>query len=129
MTGADRFAAVLAKADAAKAALEAAQGEMDEAAQIWAREEVLAYSKAHPRRLITFCAAMGTTTLTVEAKARDFDFSDRYPVKFWNGQTVPTPAFMTTLWKAAEAHGLHNIGSNLLFKAKGGEVVADKHDW
>lgn len=129
MTGADRFAAVLAKADAAKAALEAAQGEMDEAAQIWAREEVLAYSKAHPRRLITFCAAMGTTTLTVEAKARDFDFSDRYPVKFWNGQTVPTPAFMTTLWKAAEAHGLCNIGSNLLFKAKGGEVVTDTHHW
>lgn len=129
MTGAPAFAAARAKAATAREALNAALGAVDEAAQAWAREEVLAYSKAHPRRLITFCAAMGTTTLSVEAAGRDFEFSDRGPSYFWNGDPVPTPAFMATLWETAEEHELCNIGSSLLFKAKGGEVVTDKHDW
>lgn len=131
MTGAEAFAAARARADAAKAALDAAQSAMDEAAQNWVREAVVAYSKAHPRRLVTFCAAMGRTNLSVERGGgrHEFDFCNWEPTRFYNGQIVPPPEFMSALWQAADDHDLHNVGSSLLFKCRGGEVLTDTHDW
>ena len=131
MTGAETFAAARAKADAAKAALEAAQIEMNAAAQVYAKEAVLAYSAAHPRRLITFCAAMGYTNLHVSRSPNqhEFDFSERDECRDYYGNVIPHPQFMADIHAAADEHEFSGLGSNLLFKAKGGQVITDKEDW
>ena len=131
MSAVASFAAARAKAAKARDALHEAQAALDVAAQNWARDAVVAYSKAHPRRLVTFCAAMGTTTLSVErgGNRHTIDFTTREPTRFYNGQAIPPPPFMQAMWDAAEEQDLCNVGSSLLLQCKGGEIIRDTTDW
>jgi len=95
--------------------------------------EVLAYSKAHPRRRVTYCSAMGTASLSVQKGGwigrsdrvmdRDYQYGGHYTDK-------NPPAFILELERLAEETGLDwgMTGSRLL-ECLGGVVVRDLDHW
>jgi len=113
---------------------ETIDAKIGDAARAFARESTLAYSAAHPRRKVTFCAAMGTTSLHVQRGG-------------WEGrQTAPgayseylfsadlhsdkgAPDFLGVLDEIEQRTGLHYIAGPYRLICKGGEVVDEKTDW
>lgn len=110
----------------------AAEDAVCKAAWDYVTEQVIAYSLAHPRRLVTFCSAMGTATLHVQKGGwagrtkgihNEYQFGTMYGEKNW-------PEFMQELDRIATDTGLEwaMTGSRNL-EVKGGVVIKDLTHW
>lgn len=114
--------------DALAAAVQAvhdANADLQEAAAQWARRELLAYSKAHPRRTVKLSAGMGTITLFVSpggtrAGRHDYQLSDH------ECEIGDAPAFLVRIGEIEHELGLRGCLFDAYIVAKGGAVLNDK---
>lgn len=105
------------------------------AARAFARESTLAYSAAHPRREVTFCAAMGTTSLHVQrggwmGRQTQPDAETEYLFSVdreWSDKGAP--AFLHVLAGIEEQTGLDYVAGPYLLTCKGGAVVKEATQW
>lgn len=126
----DAMTAAAAHLDKVRSKAEAA---LCEAAAAYLRAEVIAYSKAHPRRLVTFCSAMGTVTLHVQkggAAGRDTQrMYSEYQYGGAYGDQHP-PAFLAVLEEIADDSDLgYGLTGPLLLECRGGVVIRDLTHW
>lgn len=112
-------------ADKHAAVTQAAARLVAERAQAYAKAETRAYSKAHPRRKVTLCSAMGSTTLHV---SRFGDFDD-YMFSADGHGSANAPAFLTELARIEDETGLSYVAGPIRYTCKGGEVIEEKFDW
>lgn len=108
------------------------EGEVRKVARDYVTAEVVAYSAAHPRRLVTFCSAMGYATLSVQ-KGGWMGAPGTSNNEYSWGSTFSDdnpPAFMTEIERIAEQTQLDwaMTGSRLL-KVRGGVILEDKSHW
>lgn len=123
-------AAALAALDRAASRWDAAATALANAAQAYAKAETLAYSKAHPRREVQFCAAMGSTTLHV-SRGGTCGRSDDYQLGGYSADIGEPPEFMRKLAEIDQdtEFGKGWLAGPLAFICKGGRVVSDRSDW
>ncbi len=131
------MSALLARLNKTAAHLEkvrsAAETTVCEAAHAYLKAEVLAYSKAHPRRKVTFCSAMGAVTLHVQkggaAGRREGDVYSEYSYGGHYGDKHP-PAFLGELERLADSTDLgYGLTGPLLLECRGGAVIRELTDW
>lgn len=125
------LAALELAADKHDRVVTAAERLVGERAQAYAKAETLAYSRAHPRRMVTLCSAMGSTTLHVERGGWRKDhpaFSD-YLLTAEGHSDHPAPAFLKELERIEGATNLSYIAGPIRLQCKGGKIVEEKFDW
>lgn len=110
-----------AKIDAAYAPLYAAGREL-------ARAETLAYSKAHPRRVVTFVSAMGSNCLHVSPGGTRSYRSD-YQLSEGMGADYTPPAWMIEINEIESEYHLGTFPGPYFVKCQGGKVLEEKTDW
>lgn len=119
----------LQRLDAAADALSAAFDELNAAAMAYARAETVAYSKAHPRRKVTFCAAMGSTCLHVQPGGTLSDRHD-YQVNAHEPDIGKPPAFLEKLNDIESEFNIqYALGGDLNLDCRGGEILRELTEW
>lgn len=93
-----------------------------------AREGVKAYSKAHPRRKVMFCSAMGSNTLHVESGGT-CRYRGDYQLHEGQGANYPPPAWMIELENLCSEYRLGTFPGPVRITCKGGEIVEEIFDW
>lgn len=110
--------------------MELARRMLDQAAQEFAKAHTLAYSAAHPRRTVTFCAAMGSTTLHVSPGGYQSYRAYDYQLKAGESDIGESPAFLNRLNDIESQFGIHYaLAGDLNLECKAGEVVKELYDW
>jgi hypothetical protein len=102
-----------------------------ERAQAYAKAETLAYSRAHPRRTVTLCSAMGSTTLHVTRGGWRADhpaFCD-YQLTASGHSDHAAPAFLEELARIEDETDLSYVAGPIRLTCKAGEIVEEKFDW
>lgn len=93
-----------------------------------ARAETLAYSKAHPRRTVTFCSAMGSNCLHVPPGGT-LSYRPDYQLSGGNtGQETP-PAWIDELDALESEYRLGTFPGPYRLKCKGGKILDERADW
>lgn len=110
-----------AKVDAAYAAMYLAGREL-------ARAETLAYSKAHPRRLVTYCSAMGFNCLHV-SPGGTLSYRPDYQLTTGEHGDFKAPAWMEELDDLDSEYRLGTFPGPYLLKCKGGKILDERTDW
>lgn len=109
---------------------ERADDVLNAAAKDYARSATLAWSIAHPRRTVTFCAAMGSVSMsaTSHGKAADYDFTADH---FWiAGKRFDPLPFLRTLETYESRLGIrYALGGDMLLVCKAGRILSEKSDW
>lgn len=96
-----------------------------ERAQAYAKAETLAYSRAHPRRTVTLCSAMGTTTLHVSRYGAQSD----YLLTVASHSDHAAPAFLEELQRVEDDTDLHYIAGPIRLTCKAGKIIEETSNW
>lgn len=100
-----------------------------DAARAFVVAETLAYSAAHPRRKVTFCAAMGSTTLHV-APGGTCAYRGEYQFKDGESDIGPPLEWLATLERLDEiVDGKGWLSGPLLLVCQGGKIVSQTENW
>jgi len=98
------------------------------------RAGALAYSAAHPRRKVTLCSAMGSTTLHVqkggEAGRRPigWGYTEYQITTDDHGDKVAVPQFLRDIADALEKTDQHYFGP-IRIECLGGKIVREDTHW
>lgn len=104
---------------------------LGEAARDLARAETLAYSKAHPRRTVTFVAAMGSTCLHVSrGGCANWKGASDYQLGGYDSEVGQPVEFMRELGAMESEFGFgFALAGSVRIVCKGGELIEEMTDW
>ncbi|AXQ68555.1 hypothetical protein HOU00_gp121 [Caulobacter phage CcrPW] len=87
----------------------------------------VAYSKAHPRRTVTFVSAMGSNCLHVTPGGTSY--RGEYQLTTGDHGDYPPPAWMEELDRLCDDYRLGTFPDNLKVVCKGGKIIEQVSNW
>lgn len=127
-----------AEFDAAVAALKAAEQALDKAARDLLISGTADLSARYPRREVSVCAAMGTTSVSISpggwnAWQGDYTLNNRTALRQDGGSPVEKAILPDWLQAIFDVEADHNIayalGGSIYTHARGGKIVRDLRHW